>query len=59
MPSYRIYTIHDATTIKRPPIIVDAGSDDEAIQYAKQLLDGDLLEVWDLARCVIRLEPKL
>jgi hypothetical protein len=57
MPAYRIYSIDKVTrAISEPASIVKLPTDDQAIAHAEQLLDGKILEVWDGARRVIRLE---
>jgi hypothetical protein len=57
MPEYRIYTLIGGRQIQSPPEIVDCKDDREAIEEAKQLLDGAPIEIWQSARRVIRLEP--
>jgi hypothetical protein len=56
MTSYRIYTMSAGNHIRRPPKIVECNSDQEAIEQAKQQLDGHDIEVWDGARPVTRLQ---
>jgi hypothetical protein len=41
-----------------PPRLIECANDKEAICVAKQLLDGRLVEVWDEARRVAKLEPE-
>jgi hypothetical protein len=40
---------------RSPP--ADCADDEAVIHEAKQLLDGHAIEVWDLARLIVRLEP--
>jgi hypothetical protein len=56
MPDYRMYTLKDGK-IAGPPQIATCDSDQQAIDQAKQLLNGHDIEVWELARVVIRLQP--
>ena len=55
MPTYRAYLIdrNDRVASYRP---VDAGSDAEALQAARQYVDGCDVEVWLLDRMIGRLE---
>ena len=55
---YRVYRL-DATAehITGPPIDIDAPDDLEAVEQAKQFLNGKPIELWQGARCVERLYP--
>jgi hypothetical protein len=55
MPSYRIYVLDATDHIREPP----AKSDDDltAIEKAKQLLDGKVIEIWERDRQITRLAP--
>jgi hypothetical protein len=57
MSHYRIYTLFAGDRIARPTHIVTGDNDQEAIQLAKQLLDGRDLEVRQGARVVRRIKP--
>jgi hypothetical protein len=56
MPTYRIYTL-EGGHVREPPKIIECQNDDAAVNEAKQLLDGKLIEVWEQARCIVRLDP--
>jgi hypothetical protein len=55
MPTYRAYLINrdDRVTSYRP---IEAATDEEALEIAKQFLHGHDVEVWLLDRKVGRLE---
>jgi hypothetical protein len=57
MPIYRIYVVGKGGRIERPPELVDCADDEAVIREAKQHLDGHAIEVWELARHIVRLEP--
>lgn len=57
MPDYRIYTVKKDGHIVRPPEVVECINDAQAVEVAKKLLNGQLIEVWQGPRVVIRLEP--
>ena len=54
--AYRIYRIEETGRIETPPVEICCADDTEAIDRAKQVLDGADLEVWNLARLVVRLK---
>ena len=58
MPLYRLYVIMPGEHIRVPPEVVECPDDKAAIERAKQLLDGRIIEVWNFDRCVTRLEPQ-
>lgn len=58
MPEYKIYSVRKDGHIARPPDVVECVNDEAAVQVAKKLLDGQLIEVWEGPRVVMRLEPK-
>jgi len=55
MPAYRVYLIDEDNRVAsyRP---IDAESDAEAMQDARQFIDGCDIEVWHLDRKIGRLE---
>jgi hypothetical protein len=55
MPSYRIYRLADNHIVGIPEI-VKRESDQAVIEYAKEILDGRDIEIWDGPRVVIRLK---
>jgi hypothetical protein len=54
---YRFYILDPDAHIPAPPTIDDCRDDQAAAQKAKRHLDGKAIEVWNLDRLVIRLEP--
>ena len=58
MTAYRVYVLDQSGHFTEPPHIVVCDDDKQATQYARQFyLDGEPVEVWDEARCVVRLPP--
>ena len=57
MPTYRIYNFNESGHLLEPPKVIECENDEAAVKEAKQLLDGKLIEVWEKARCIIRLDP--
>jgi hypothetical protein len=55
VPVYRLYFIDRTNHISRPPEMVECADDQEAIQKAKQFVDGHDVELWDGPRLVVRL----
>jgi hypothetical protein len=51
MRRYRAYPVKDGHVVN-PPVIVTAETDQEAIERAKQLVDGRDIEVWDGRRFI-------
>jgi hypothetical protein len=43
--------------VAAPPTIVDCPDDTAAIEKARQRLDHRIIEVWQVDRCVIRMQP--
>jgi hypothetical protein len=58
MPLYRVYTITPDEHIHVPPTVIECRDDQAAIEEARQVLDGRVIEVWQMDRRVIRLEAK-
>jgi len=59
VPAYRFFRVGANGHVFGPPEIMDCTDDDEAVEKAQQLVDGFSVEVWDLTRCVARIEmPK-
>jgi len=52
MPAYRLYFVDRDAHISRPPKILDCADDAEALQKAKQFIDGKDLELWEGTRRV-------
>ena len=57
MPTYRIYVLEKDDHIQRPPTVIDCPDDSAAIENAKELLDGRVIQVWDHDRLIVRLDP--
>jgi hypothetical protein len=57
MRPYRIFVLDQDGHIKQPPEIVECPDDQTAIEKAKQLLDGKVIEIWESSRLVARLAP--
>ena len=58
MTRYRIYALSANDHVINPPEVVEFSDDQAAIDRAKQLVDGQTIEVWDGPRRVVRLPPK-
>lgn len=54
VPEYRIFVVEWDNYITQPPQLVECANDKEAIQYAKQFIDGRDVELWEKSRCVVR-----
>jgi hypothetical protein len=61
MPHYRIYALTNDGHIKGVPVAVDYDADREAVEHAKEYLNGSDLEVWEGRRrvAVLKSEPLL
>ena len=57
MSAYRIYELTADDHVAAPPTIVDCPDDTAAIENARQRLDHRIIEVWQVDRCVIRMQP--
>jgi|HubBroStandDraft_6_1064221.scaffolds.fasta_scaffold48428_2 hypothetical protein len=58
MSAYRIYELTADNHVAAPPTIVDCPDDIAAIERARQRLDRHrIIEVWQVDRCVIRMQP--
>ena len=58
MTRYRFYSIDRKERLVRRPLILECTNDANAIDEAKRRLDRHTVEVWQLTRRVIRLEPR-
>jgi len=56
MPGYRIYQVDEEGHITGRAVEITCDTDDEAIELARQYVDGLAIEVWNRARLVKRLE---
>jgi hypothetical protein len=57
MSAYRIYELTAEDHVACAPTIVDCLDDAAAIEKARQLVNGRIIEVWLLDRCVVRIKP--
>jgi hypothetical protein len=57
MVSYRIYTLDPTEHIRDPPTVIECENDQDAIEKAKQLLNGGVIEIWEQQRLIARLTP--
>jgi hypothetical protein len=57
VPEYRIFSITDDDHIAGPAQTIECEDDREAVEKARQFLDENILEIWEQARRVARLEP--
>jgi hypothetical protein len=54
MPQYRAYAVQKGRRVDMPALF-EAASDDDAIPYAKALLDGPYIQLWQDDRFVMGL----
>jgi hypothetical protein len=57
MTVYRVYKLRKDGRISGPPHVIDCRHDEAAMREARRRLQGDVREVWDLARFVGRIDP--
>ena len=57
MALYKLYEIIQGNRIAGPPRYVEMENDDLAAEWARQLLDGKPIEIWDHQRLVGRVDP--
>lgn len=55
MPEYRAFPIKNFH-IAGPSHIIECATDEEAIEWAKQFVDGHDIELWDGSRLVVDLK---
>ena len=58
MPKYRFYSIDRKGRLMRQPLFLECPTDANAIDEAKQRLNRHIVEVWQLTRHVVRLDPR-
>jgi hypothetical protein len=56
--TYRIYVVNAKGHTSSPPRLIECASDQEAIRIARQLLDGQPIEIWEDARPIAQLAPE-
>jgi hypothetical protein len=54
MTDYRVYVLTDNDHIAKAPEVISCESDVEAVENAKQRLNGHDIEIWDGPRVVTR-----
>jgi len=57
MAYYRFYVLDKDDHVREPPQELECPGDEAAVEQAVQLLNGQVIEVWDCSRRVVRLEP--
>ena len=57
MAYYRFYVLDKDDHVREPPHVFECPGDEAAVEQAIQLLNAQVIEVWDHARLVSRLEP--
>lgn len=58
MANYRFYVLDEDDHVREPPKVFECPGDEAAVERAVQLLNGQVIEVWDHSRRVVRLEPE-
>jgi hypothetical protein len=46
MPTYRIHFLDDDARVSGPPFILQSANDDDAIDQARNYIDGRNIELW-------------
>jgi hypothetical protein len=57
MANYRFYVLDKHDHVREPPQVFECRDDEAAVENAVRLLNGQVIEVWDHSRRVVRLEP--
>ena len=57
MEQYRVYVLDADGHVHDPPQVIECPDDEAAIEQARQLLNGRVIEVWHGSRRVISLAP--
>jgi hypothetical protein len=58
MPDYRIYRIEEDGRIAHLPIVITCATDEEAIERARDCVDGLAVELWRRDRLIRRFGPE-
>jgi hypothetical protein len=58
MVKYRFYTIDKKQRVLRRPLLLECANDVTAIDEAMQRLNRHIIEVWQLTRRVVSLDPR-
>lgn len=56
MSAYRIYELTADDHVACAPTVVECPDDAAAIERARQRLNGPIIEVWSVNRCVARID---
>jgi hypothetical protein len=56
MPDYRLYRFQNGHI--KQAVALDCVDDAEAVAEAAQMVDGEILELWQGSRMVVRLDPE-
>ena len=56
--NYRFYVLDKDDHVREPPQVFECPDDETAVEQAVSLLNGQVIEVWDHSRRVVRLEPQ-
>ena len=54
MRQYRIFILEGGAHLSQPPIEIECKDDGEAVNSAKQLVDGHDIELWEKSRFIAR-----
>jgi hypothetical protein len=54
VPAYSVFFLESDTYITQPPQIFECTDDQEAIETAKQFIDGRDIELWAKSGCIVR-----
>lgn len=58
MLTYRFYRLDSDGHITGPPTVAELLDDRAAVEAGEAFLDGKAIEIWQLTRMVVRLQPK-
>lgn len=58
MPTYRLYLVNRENHITQAPEILTSDSDEDAVERAKQIVDGHDVEVWQGSRLITVIKSK-
>lgn len=58
MSVYRVYVVGQSGHVGGIPQYIECRDDAEAIQQARQIMDGHSIEIWEGTRIVKKLSPE-
>ena len=58
MPTYRLYLLDQDNHITGVPKVLACDSDEDAVERAKQIVDGHDVEVWQGSRLITVIKSK-